>query len=134
MSSSIHSILKETRVFKPSPEFSQHAHISSLEQYEQLNREAEEDPEKFWGRIAADLHWFRKWDKVLEWEAPWAKWFVGGQINLSYNCLDHHVATWRRNKARPRDCGQQFIEHPLRACRKREPHLLKGRSSAARAP
>ena len=98
-SSNIDSVLTETRVFEPSPEFSRQAHVKSLEQYEQLYREAEEDPEKFWGRIARELHWFRKWDKVLEWEAPWAKWFVGGQINLSYNCLDRHVATWRRNKA-----------------------------------
>ena len=99
MSQSIDSILNERRVFQPPTEFSQKAHIKSLEQYEQLYREAEEDPEKFWGEIAGELHWFRKWDKVLEWEAPWAKWFVGGKINLSYNCLDRHVATWRRNKA-----------------------------------
>ena len=99
MSQSIDSILKETRVFQPPEEFSRQAHIKSLEQYEQLYREAEEDPEKFWGEIAGQLHWFRKWDQVLEWDAPWAKWFVGGQINLSYNCLDRHVATWRRNKA-----------------------------------
>ncbi|MEK6289113.1 MAG: acetate--CoA ligase [Acidobacteriota bacterium] len=98
-SSNIDSVLNEKRVFEPSPEFSQGAHIKSLEQYKQLYREAEEDTEKFWGRIAGELHWFRKWDKVLEWDAPWAKWFVGGQINLSYNCLDRHVATWRRNKA-----------------------------------
>jgi len=99
MSQSIDSILKETRVFQPSPEFSQQAHIKSLEQYEQLYREAEENPDAFWGRIAEELHWFRKWDRVLEWNAPWAKWFVGGRINLSYNCLDRHVASWRRNKA-----------------------------------
>ena len=99
MSQSIDSILKETRLFNPPAEFSSKAHIKSLEQYEQLYRQAEEDPEKFWGGIASELHWFRKWDKVLEWNAPWAKWFVGGQINLSYNCLDRHVATWRRNKA-----------------------------------
>ena len=47
----------------------------------------------------SELHWFKKWDKVLEWNCPWAKWFVGGQINLSYNCLDRHVTTWRKNKA-----------------------------------
>lgn len=99
MSQSIDSILKETRVFQSSPEFSQTAYIKSLEQYEQLYREAEENPEKFWGEIAGQLHWFRKWDNVLEWDAPWAKWFAGGQLNLSYNCLDRHVATWRRNKA-----------------------------------
>jgi acetyl-CoA synthetase len=99
MSQSIDSILNERRVFQPSPEFSQNAHIKSIEQYEQLYRQAEDDPEKFWAEIAGQLHWFRKWDRVLEWNAPWAKWFVGGQINLSYNCLDRHVATWRRNKA-----------------------------------
>jgi acetyl-CoA synthetase len=99
MSSSIDSVLKETRVFKPAESFSKQAHISSLEQYEQLYREAEADPEGFWAKIAADLHWFKPWDKVLEWDAPWAKWFVGGQINLSYNCLDRHAATWRKNKA-----------------------------------
>ena len=99
MSQSIDSILNERRVFEPSSEFSQNAHIKSLAQYELLYREAQEDPEKFWADIAGQLHWFRKWDKVLEWTTPWAKWFVGGQINLSYNCLDRHVATWRRNKA-----------------------------------
>ena len=99
MSQSIDSILKETRLFNPPAEFSQKAHIQSVEQYEKLYREAQEDPEKFWGQIANELHWFRKWDKVLEWDAPWAKWFVGGQTNLSYNCLDRHVTTWRRNKA-----------------------------------
>src|SRR5438105_4403946 len=99
MSSSIDSILKETRVFKPAEAFSSQAHISSPEQYEQLYREAEADPEGFWAKIAADLHWFKPWDKVLDWQAPWAKWFVGGQMNLSYNCLDRHAETWRKNKA-----------------------------------
>ncbi len=97
--SSIDSILKESRVFEPSDEFSQSAHIKSLEQYEQLYQEAENDPEKFWSDVASELHWFRPWDKVLEWDSPWAKWFVGGQINISYNCLDRHLSTSRRNKA-----------------------------------
>ncbi|HET8676080.1 MAG TPA: acetate--CoA ligase [Blastocatellia bacterium] len=97
--SSIDSILKENRVFKPEDEFSQSAHVKSLDQYEELYRQAESDPEKFWAGVASELHWFRAWEKVLEWEIPWAKWFVGGQINISYNCLDRHLATWRRNKA-----------------------------------
>jgi acetyl-CoA synthetase len=97
--SSIDSILKESRVFNPSADFSQHAHLKSIEEYHRIYAEAETNPEKFWGDIAGQLHWFRTWDKVLEWDAPWAKWFVGGQINISYNCLDRHVATWRRNKA-----------------------------------
>jgi len=95
----IDSILDEQRSFPPSPEFSQKAHIKSLAEYEALYKESVEEPEKFWGRAAEDLHWFKKWDKVLEWNAPWAKWFVGGQINLSYNCLDRHVQTARKNKA-----------------------------------
>jgi acetyl-CoA synthetase len=97
--SSIDSILKENRVFKPEDEFSKSAHVKSLDQYEELYRQAESDPEKFWADVASELHWFRPWENVLEWEIPWAKWFVGGQINISYNCLDRHVATWRRNKA-----------------------------------
>ena len=97
--SNIDSILQETRSFPPPKEFSEQAHIKSLADYERLYAEAERDPEAFWGKIAEELHWLRKWDKVLEWEAPWAKWFVGGQINLSYNCLDRHAQTWRRNKA-----------------------------------
>ena len=95
----IDSILQETRSFPPPPEFAAHAHIKSLQEYERLYAEAESDPEKFWASIARELHWFKTWDKVLEWNPPWAKWFVGGQINLSYNCLDRHVQTWRKNKA-----------------------------------
>ncbi|MGE5204915.1 MAG: acetate--CoA ligase, partial [Chlamydiota bacterium] len=95
----IDSVLQESRSFSPPAEFSQKAHIKSLAEYERLYAEAERDPETFWGNIASELHWFKPWDKVLEWQAPWAKWFVGGQLNLSYNCLDRHVQTWRKNKA-----------------------------------
>jgi acetyl-CoA synthetase len=95
----IDSTLDEQRSFKPSAEFSQKAQIKSLAEYEALYKESVEQPEKFWARAAEELHWFKKWDKVLEWEPPWAKWFVGGQINLSYNCLDRHVQTARKNKA-----------------------------------
>ena len=95
----IDSILEETRSFEPSAEFSQKAQIKSLAEYDALYKESVEQPEKFWGRVAEDLHWFKKWDKVLEWNAPWAKWFLGGELNLSYNCLDRHVKTARKNKA-----------------------------------
>ncbi len=98
-SPNIDSVLHEKRVFEPSPEFSQQAHIKSMQEYEQLYEEAAKDPAGFWGRIAGELHWHRKWDKVFDWDCPWAKWFIGGQINISYNCLDRHVATWRKNKA-----------------------------------
>ena len=95
----IDSTLDEQRKFDPPAEFSQKAHIKSLAEYEALYKESVEQPDQFWGRAAGDLHWFKKWDKVLEWKAPWAKWFLGGQINLSYNCLDRHVQTARKNKA-----------------------------------
>jgi acetyl-CoA synthetase len=95
----IDSILDEQRKFECPPEFAQKAHVKSLAEYEALYKESVEEPEKFWGRAAEGLHWFKKWDKVLEWNLPWAKWFVGGQINLSYNCLDRHVQTARKNKA-----------------------------------
>jgi acetyl-CoA synthetase len=95
----IDSILKENRVFEPSEQFREQSHIKSLEDYERIYQQAESDPDKFWGEIASELYWFHPWDKVLEWDAPWAKWFVGGQINISYNCLDRHISTWRKNKA-----------------------------------
>ena len=96
---SIDSVLHEQRKFECPPEFAQKAHLKSLAEYDVLYKESVEQPETFWGRAAEELHWFKKWDKVLEWNSPWAKWFVGGQINLSYNCLDRHVPTARKNKA-----------------------------------
>ncbi|MGK0618344.1 acetate--CoA ligase [Meiothermus cerbereus] len=94
----IEAILKEERVFQPSQAFRQAARINRLEDYEALYRESLEQPEQFWSRVASELHWFKPWDKVLEWNPPNAKWFIGGALNLSYNCLDRHLAT-RGNKA-----------------------------------
>jgi acetyl-CoA synthetase len=95
----IDSILQETRSFAPSEEFRRSAGMSSEADYERLRAKAKADPEAFWADIARELHWFKPWDKVLEWNTPWVKWFLGGQINLSYNCLDRHLGTWRKNKA-----------------------------------
>ena len=95
----IESVLKEHRVFKPRAAFSRWAHIKTLKDYKKLVRMAESKPETFWAKIAAELHWFKKWKKVLQWNRPNAKWFVGGKINIATNCLDRHVQTWRRNKA-----------------------------------
>ena len=96
----IESLQHEVRVFPPPAEFSAKAHIKSIEELEALRAEASADPEKFWARMAErELHWFRKWDTVLKWEPPHAEWFAGGKINISYNCLDRHLGTWRRNKA-----------------------------------
>ena len=95
----IDSILTETRSFAPPEEFRKNAAIKSDADYERLRARAHADPEAFWADIARELHWFKPWDQVLEWNAPWAKWFLGGKINLSYNCLDRHLDTWRKNKA-----------------------------------
>lgn len=96
----IESILQENRLFAPTAEFSQKAHIKSLEEYQQLYEKAKANPEAFWAELAeTELHWFQKWDQVLDWQPPFAKWFVNGKINISYNCLDRHLTTWRKNKA-----------------------------------
>src|SRR5262245_9141584 len=95
----IESILKEKRVFKPPRKFSEIARLGSMEQYERMYRASVRDPEKFWAKVADELVWFKKWKRVLRWKLPHAEWFVGGQTNLAYNCLDRHVGTARRNKA-----------------------------------
>ena len=95
----IESTLTETRIFLPPKEFSEQAHIKSFAEYEQIYDQAAENPEEFWASAAESLHWFKKWERVLEWNEPFAKWFVGGTLNISYNCLDRHLETSRRNKA-----------------------------------
>ncbi|MFO8039932.1 MAG: acetate--CoA ligase [Sodalinema sp.] len=96
----IESILHEKRSFPPSAEFSAQARIKSMEDYQALYDAAAADPEGFWGDLAEkELEWFEKWDKVLDWNPPTAKWFVGGKLNISHNCLDRHLKTWRKNKA-----------------------------------
>jgi acetyl-CoA synthetase len=95
----IESLQQEDRVFPPAPEFAEKAHVKSMAELERLRAEATADPEGFWARMAEALHWFKKWDTVLNWQPPHAEWFAGGRINISYNCLDRHLQTWRRNKA-----------------------------------
>ena len=95
----IESILTETRSFPPPATFSAQANISSEEQYEQLWHMAKDDPSGFWGDMAENLTWFRRWDTVMDGEMPNTKWFTGGKINVSYNCIDRHLETERRNKA-----------------------------------
>ncbi len=98
-SSGIESVLHETRLFPPPEEFAASAHVRGMEEYERLYAEAERDPEAFWAGVADELHWFKRWESVLDWQLPHAKWFVGGKINVSYNCLDRHLTTARKNKA-----------------------------------
>jgi acetyl-CoA synthetase len=96
----IESILHEDRTFSPPDVFAQAARIKSLGNYKSLYDKAAADPQAFWAELAQqELHWFQPWDIVLDWQPPFAKWFVNGKINISYNCLDRHLTTWRRNKA-----------------------------------
>jgi acetyl-CoA synthetase len=99
MHDNIESHLVEKRVFKPAPGFSSKARIKSLAQYRRLYRESIRQPAGFWTREAKELVWGAPWKKVLEWKPPFAKWFVGGKLNVSENCLDRHLAGSRRNKA-----------------------------------
>jgi acetyl-CoA synthetase len=98
-SANITSVLKETRTFPPSAQFAANAHVKSLVEYEALHQRAAADPEGFWAEQAESLSWFKKWAKVLEWNEPFAKWFVGGKINACHNCVDRHLDGPRRNKA-----------------------------------
>jgi acetyl-CoA synthetase len=95
----IESVLNEQRVFACDPAFAADAHVKSADEYEKLYRRSTEDPEAFWAGIGRELAWFTPPTKTLEWNCPDAKWFVGGRINLSNNCLDRHLTTARRNKA-----------------------------------
>ena len=95
MTNEIDALLNETRKFPPPPAFRAAAHVGD----DKLHRRAEADPEAFWAAQAAELEWFKQWDRVLEWKPPHAKWFTGGKLNVSVNCVDRHIESWRRNKA-----------------------------------
>ncbi|MCC6763634.1 MAG: acetate--CoA ligase [Deltaproteobacteria bacterium] len=95
----IESVLKEQRVFTCDPAFAAQAHVKSAEEYDALYRRSTQDPEAFWAEVGRELSWVTEPTKTLEWNCPDAKWFVGGRINLSTNCLDRHLTTARRNKA-----------------------------------
>ncbi len=100
VATNITSVLHEERVFAPPKAFAQRAHIKSLAQYKKIYRESVRQPEKFWGRQAKEeLVWFKPWKKVLQWKLPNAKWFAGGQLNVSSNCLDRYLGTATANKA-----------------------------------
>jgi len=98
----IESLLKETRSFKPDPAFTRAANWNKKTVAE-FRKAGQQNPEKFWAaRAKENITWFSPWKKVLQWKPPFAKWFVGGKLNVSYNCLDRHLEgenAWRRNKA-----------------------------------
>ena len=92
------STLRENRVFAPPAEFAAKAHVKSLEQYESMYRSSVEQPEKFWAEAAGELEWFAPWTSVTEGQAQHTKWFVGGKLNLSHNCVDRHALGARKDK------------------------------------
>lgn len=96
------SSLRENRMFAPPAEFAAKAHVKSLEEYEAMYRRSVEDPEGFWAEAASELDWFQRWDRVLvpgkDGSGLGAKWFVGGKLNLSHNCVDRHAKGARRDK------------------------------------
>ena len=99
---SIDVLSTEKRTFPPSKEFSEKAHIKSIKEYEKLYKKSVEDPDGFWGEMAEkQLSWYKKWDKVSEWdfEKPEIKWFINGKLNATYNCLDRFMNTPVKNKA-----------------------------------
>ena len=86
--------------YKPPKDFAKAAAVGSMAEYKKLYGQAKKQPGKFWERLAKqELHWFKKWSKVREWKPPFVKWFVGAKTNMSYNCLDRHLKTARKNKA-----------------------------------
>jgi len=91
----IEALLQEVRTFAPPPEFAANAIARDPEVYER----AAGDPQAFWAEIARELHWYRPWDNVLQWDLPFARWFDGGRTNIAYNCLDRHLSGDRKNKA-----------------------------------
>ncbi len=97
-STNLDSSLRENRVFAPPAEFAAKAHVKSLGQYEEMYRRSVERPDEFWAEAAGELEWFAPWTKVLEGEAQHAKWFVGGKLNLSHNCVDRHALGARKDK------------------------------------
>ena len=93
--------VREEVHLKVEEKYSPPAHIVErawVKDYESLYQESIKDREAFWAKVAEELHWFKKWDKVLEWNYPYAKWFVNGKTNITYYCRDRHVQAGRRNK------------------------------------
>src|SRR5881397_2643320 len=94
-SATIDSLLKEREQYPPSAAFRRSAHLKN----DTFRQDAAKDPGAFWSRVAKELDWIAPWSKVLEWNPPFAKWFLDGKLNVSANCLDRHLAGPRRNKA-----------------------------------
>jgi len=99
MSERVHTATPADRVYEPNSDFVRRANVQGMDAYRALCDRAREKPEEFWGELAEkELFWFEKWTNVFEWNPPFAKWFTGGKTNASYNCLDRHLSTPRKNK------------------------------------
>jgi acetyl-CoA synthetase len=94
------SMSEDKQIYEPSDAVKLKAYIKNLDEYQKLYQRSTKDLEGFWGECADQLDWYKKWDKVLEWDftKPEVKWFLGGKLNASYNCLDRHLNSWRSNK------------------------------------
>ncbi len=97
-SSTIHSLQKSGKIYPPSAAFSKQARVKNMAEYKKIYTASLKNPEKFWDKIAGELHWFKKWTKTLVWKKPHAEWFKGGKTNLSYNCLDRNLELGLKNK------------------------------------
>jgi len=97
----ITSMMAEKRTIYPPDELAKNAYVKSMTEYKEIYQKSVDDPEGFWAEKAEQLDWFKKWDKVLveNFKEGQHQWFVGGKLNVSYNCLDRHLKTWRKNKA-----------------------------------
>jgi acetyl-CoA synthetase len=96
---SIITVLNETRAFPPTASFSAKANISDTSAYENIWQESQKNPKAFWEKEASSIHWFEKWHTTLQWNEPFSKWFVGGKLNVSYNCLDKHLPQLKNKTA-----------------------------------
>src|SRR5438270_9759566 len=106
--------MPEQQLFPPPKEFSQRASIHSMADYEALYQAAVRDPEKFWAEQAGRIHWFAPWTKVLDWSnVPFATWFVGGKTNVTYNCIDRHLNSSRKDKIAVIWEGEDFTQITL---------------------
>ena len=126
--------MSEELVFRPNPTLSQKAHVKSLDQYRNMYKESVEDPSRFWSKVADRLSWFKKWDRVVDFDFVKAnvKWFEGGKLNVSYNCLDRHVTAgygdqtaliWESND--PNDQSRTFTYTQLLNEVQKFAHVLK---------
>ncbi|HRK30773.1 MAG TPA: acetate--CoA ligase, partial [Tepidisphaeraceae bacterium] len=121
----IESALQENRTFPPPAGFVAKARLKSMDEYQRLYRESIDQPEQFWANVAAELHWFKRWDKVLDWNLPDARWFVGGKTNLSYNCLDRQIAEGRGDKTAIIFEGEPVTPTPGRSAEGPGPEVRK---------